>query len=119
MNIDEINVDILINEVLNGNTPRDIIDNIIEKVSYLYDPRLPNNYKDNLRAKGHKLDAMINSKIGESSQGKESRDALLKQVSKKQDKNGYYVCTHRCRSKSYPSIAEIPVKVLKFIASTG
>ncbi|NJD76936.1 MAG: hypothetical protein FIB08_07565 [Candidatus Methanoperedens sp.] len=35
------------------------------------------------------------------------------------DKNGYFIHTHRCRSKSYKSLSRIPAKVIKFIKSTG
>lgn len=35
------------------------------------------------------------------------------------DKDGYFVYTHRARSKSYASKDKIPVKDLKFIDSTG
>lgn len=35
------------------------------------------------------------------------------------DKDGYYCYTHRCRSKSYPSIAEIPKKDVEFVRSTS
>ena len=35
------------------------------------------------------------------------------------DKNGYYCYTHRARSKSYPTIAEIPQDKVDFIVSTG
>jgi len=35
------------------------------------------------------------------------------------DKKGYYCYTHRCRSQSYESIDKIPMKVFKFISSTG
>lgn len=48
-----------------------------------------------------------------------TRDGKTYGVSIKQDKNGYYACTHRARSKSYPTPGEIPVKDLKFIDSTG
>ena len=37
----------------------------------------------------------------------------------KKDKDGYYCCTHRARSKSYPSIDTIPKSEVKFIGSTG
>ena len=47
------------------------------------------------------------------------RSRYLKQVGKKQDKDGWYVTTHRARSKSYASIKDIPISRLKFIASTG
>jgi len=35
------------------------------------------------------------------------------------DKNGYFIHTHRARSKSYESPDKIPVKDIKFIDSTG
>jgi hypothetical protein len=35
------------------------------------------------------------------------------------DKNGWFVATHRCRSKSYPSPERITLKDIKFIDSTG
>ena len=35
------------------------------------------------------------------------------------DDKGYYAYTHRCRSKSYPSIAEIPKKTVEFVGSTS
>ena len=35
------------------------------------------------------------------------------------DKDGYYCYTHRARSKSYPTIAEIPQDKVDFIVSTG
>jgi hypothetical protein len=47
------------------------------------------------------------------------RQYYLDRVSKKQDKNGWYVYTHRCRSKSYPSIDDIPISKLQFVESTG
>ena len=31
----------------------------------------------------------------------------------------FYIYTHRCRSKSYDSFADIPEKTIKFIESTG
>lgn len=34
------------------------------------------------------------------------------------DKDGYYCFTHRCRSDSYPSIADIPEKSVEFVRST-
>jgi hypothetical protein len=37
----------------------------------------------------------------------------------KQDKDGYYVATHRARSKSYKSPDKIPEKAIKFVESTG
>ena len=35
------------------------------------------------------------------------------------DKNGYYVRTHRCRSKSYKEIKDIPKKSVDFVRSTS
>jgi hypothetical protein len=35
------------------------------------------------------------------------------------DKNGFFVLTHRARSKSYESVDKIPEKDIKFIESTG
>ncbi len=36
-----------------------------------------------------------------------------------QDKDGYYIYTHRARSKSYKTLADIPQKDIDFIDSTG
>jgi uncharacterized protein YhaN len=41
------------------------------------------------------------------------------QCSFKKDKDGYYCHTHRARSKSYPSIADIPQSKVDFINSTS
>jgi hypothetical protein len=35
------------------------------------------------------------------------------------DKDGFFVFTHRTRSKSYPSLDKIPEKVITWVASTG
>mgnify|MGYP005607496009 CR=1 len=35
------------------------------------------------------------------------------------DKNGYFISTHRARSKSFPTPDKIDVKSIKFIDSTG
>jgi len=40
-------------------------------------------------------------------------------VAVKQDGKGYYVTTHRARSKSYPTASKIPVSAIRFIRSTG
>ncbi|MDD4985927.1 MAG: hypothetical protein PHQ43_09070 [Dehalococcoidales bacterium] len=40
-------------------------------------------------------------------------------VSIGRDKDGYYVCTHRARSRSYRSPLSIPLKELAWIKSTG
>jgi hypothetical protein len=34
------------------------------------------------------------------------------------DDKGYFVYTHRCRSKSYSTKADIPLKDIKFVDST-
>jgi len=35
------------------------------------------------------------------------------------DKDGFFVMTHRARSKSYPELSDIPNKDIKFVESTG
>lgn len=35
------------------------------------------------------------------------------------DKNGFFVATHRARSKSYGNAVDIPIDSIKFIDSTG
>ena len=40
-------------------------------------------------------------------------------VSIGRDEDGFFCCTHRCRSKSYPSVDKIPKSKIKFIESTG
>lgn len=35
------------------------------------------------------------------------------------DKDGYYCYTHRCRSKSYPTLADIPKEKVDFVRSTS
>lgn len=42
-----------------------------------------------------------------------------KGVSMGMDKDGYFVYTHRCRSKSYKTPALIPKSVIVWIESTG
>lgn len=53
---------------------------------------------------------------------------LLKKISEKNlpngfsmgiDKKGYFIYTHRCRSKSYETPSKITVKSIKFVDSTG
>lgn len=48
-----------------------------------------------------------------------TRDGKRYGVSIAKDKDGYFCYTHRARSKSYPSIKDIPKSALKFIDSTG
>ena len=40
-------------------------------------------------------------------------------VSLGKDKNGFFVYTHRARSKSYPTPHKIPKSKIKFIETTG
>lgn len=42
-----------------------------------------------------------------------------KGVTLRKDKNGYYVHTHRARSKSYKEVKNIPKSAIEFIESTG
>ena len=42
-----------------------------------------------------------------------------KGVTLAKDEDGFFVYTHRCRSKSYRSIASIPKSAVEFIESTG
>ena len=35
------------------------------------------------------------------------------------DSNGFFLMTHRARSKSYPALSKIPDKTVTFIRSTG
>jgi hypothetical protein len=44
---------------------------------------------------------------------------LMKGVSLGKDEDGYFVHTHRARSKSYPSPEKIPESIVKRIESTG
>lgn len=47
------------------------------------------------------------------------RSGKFNGVSIGRDKDGYFVMTHRARSKSYPELNNIPKKDIKFIVSTG
>lgn len=47
------------------------------------------------------------------------RSGRFNGVSIGRDKNGYFVFTHRARSKSYDSVGKIPNSVIKYIESTG
>lgn len=35
------------------------------------------------------------------------------------DEHGFFVATHRCRSRSYPKPAKIPYRVIMWVRSTG
>lgn len=43
----------------------------------------------------------------------------FKGVSLGRDKNGVFIYTYRCRSKSYKSVESIPAKEIKWIESIG
>jgi hypothetical protein len=47
------------------------------------------------------------------------RDPKFDGVALKQDRNGFYVHTHRSRSDSYPTVDDIPDKDIDYIRSTG
>lgn len=49
----------------------------------------------------------------------ERKPARFEEVGLKQDDDGWYVTTHRARSKSYPRHEDIPDSVVKEIAATG
>lgn len=40
-------------------------------------------------------------------------------VSVGRDEDGYFVMTHRARSKSYPAVGDIPESVIRWVESTG
>lgn len=42
-----------------------------------------------------------------------------KDVTVRKDKNGFFVATHRWRSKSYKTINAIPKSIIEFCESTG
>lgn len=44
---------------------------------------------------------------------------VMSEVSLRKDRDGYFVTTHRARSRSYSSPDMIPKSVIKRIASTG
>lgn len=48
-----------------------------------------------------------------------SKSSKIDEVSLGSDKDGFFVYTHRARSKSYKTPESIPVKDIEFIASTG
>ena len=48
-----------------------------------------------------------------------ARSPKAEGVSLKRDGKGLFVHTHRARSKSYPTVKEIPVSVINFVESTG
>lgn len=72
--------------------------------------------------------AILNELVEETNQSKFNRRCVSKPhglrkrldgVGLAQDKSGFYVRTHRARSKSYKDPAKIPQKDIRFIRSTG
>jgi len=61
----------------------------------------------------------IKDKIGYGVTKPKDQIERLKKVSIGVDKRGFFVYTHRARSKSYPTIVKIPDSRVKFIESTG
>lgn len=61
---------------------------------------------------------LYETKISEQSIPKE-QEKKFDGVTIRQDNGGFYVCTHRARSKSYESIDKIPSNIIKQIESTG
>lgn len=49
----------------------------------------------------------------------EKKPSRFDGVGLKQDDDGWYVTTHRARSKSYKEQADIPDSVVRYIRSTG
>lgn len=70
------------------------------------------------KSKNGIVEVLAKKKIEELKHGL-TRDGKRYGVSIGKDKDGYFCYTHRARSKSYPTIADIPKSALKFIDSTG
>lgn len=51
--------------------------------------------------------------------GMSSISKKISGVSMGADKDGFFVYTHRCRSKSYKNPLKIPKKTIEFVKSTG
>ena len=70
-------------------------------------------------AKGYKLvhKQVSDINIGEMTYCKHS--GRYSGVSIGRDEDGYFACTHRARSESYPSPGAIPTSKIKWIRSTG
>lgn len=75
----------------------------------------------NLRGRRDVREASPNEKDPTTAERQQLRARCAKAagVSLKRDKNGLFVHTHRARSKSYASVAAIPLSVIEFIESTG
>lgn len=105
------------NESIKGKNYRDIKD----VIKYA---RIPKELKEVALEHLKEYTKCIKSKIS----GLELHKDLKSKISEKDlpngfdmgiDKDGYYIHTHRARSKSYPSPDKITVKDIKFVDSTG
>lgn len=70
-------------------------------------------------AKGYK---MVHKRVSDINTGEVTwckHSGRYNGVSIGRDEDGYFACTHRARSSSYPSPGAIPVRTLKWIRSTG
>lgn len=68
------------------------------------------------------LDSSVNEKFKTPALPKNElfkKSDKAKGVTLRKDKNGYYVHTHRARSKSYKEVSHIPKRAIEFIESTG
>ena len=70
-------------------------------------------------AKGYK---MVHKRVNDLLEGEMTwckHSGRYNGVSIGRDDDGYFACTHRARSESYPSPGAIPMKKLAWIRSTG
>lgn len=67
--------------------------------------------------KDHLTESLTSAEKSEAEKRFGPRDTW--ECSIKKDDDGYYCCTHRARSDSYPSISKIPRSKFDFIGSTG
>lgn len=83
----------------------------VERVADLLS-KLPKNDLD-------KLMSLLESKKSKNVSIPDGLKKKMKEVSLGKDEDGYYVYTHRARSKSYESPEKIPDSKIKYISSTG
>jgi len=70
----------------------------------------------------HPFPKLTNKKVSDLEEGEGTyprKGGRLRGVSVGRDEDGYYVFTHRSRSKSYPSVKDIPDRVVQQVESTG
>jgi len=90
-------------------------------------PEVRKRYLADMAANNHQLPMILEPKTAaqkEPVSGKEREEFYQKHgrnpgCSLARDKDGYFVYTHRARSKSYPRPSAIPADRVKFIESTG